>query len=447
MKTITISPLGSDNNIEFVKTLKRALELVEGETVIKVMPGYHVLNSKMDIPPNVRLMGMGPASIMVCKFDIDESRIGLLNLSSEIQGMPGNNTISGLSFEGKDCTRGIVNWGRSDVEITNCFFQDFTHDGVTFFGNGLKDGWSKIPTKYGERNFLTNCYFKNVGTEQKQDCKGSIRIQGQSGMLIDGNVFVHNLDKANGFPIKAVPGNNKECIICNNNIKRPLEGIFSISVEWWNGLNDLMYNNEIEGAYIDIVEGSGTEIFRNKITSKQKALNGQVNRGLVAEAGVKNLSVHDNYFQNWHQNIVISNNKDGGLCENIEIKENIFEDTGYLDTNTGQGVVIHGKGEGITRGIRILKNKFLNEIGPFNPWYGIHINPSKGKFYDFKIKDNEFKGFSRSWIAGQIAEKGTPELFHVLLEKNQISDCGTNNLPWYQFKDTLLQGFNITELL
>ena len=175
-------------------------------------------------------------------------------------GVNGNQTISGITFDGNLVTFSPIKVNyRSNVKIFDCTFEHFATEGVQFYGMtnaywGGTNPWEAgtMPNYWCTGNEFYNNIVTNCAVYSGEG-KGNLKIGQQNGMKVYGNVITQTARAAgsNGYGIKFCDeGWNKNTKVYNNTITiaNKHEGTYNFALEMWYELGGCeYYNNIIQG--------------------------------------------------------------------------------------------------------------------------------------------------------------------------------------------------------
>ena len=222
--TYYISPTGSNSNNGSIGapwltlTYACAHAITSGD-IIHVNAGTYIETIQSALRVGVSIVGEGNSSVIKSQVT---STNGTIYASSGTLGTNGNQSISYIKMDGDNLTGydAVVILARSNFTVHHCTFVDFYHGAVLFFGMNSMASTDPTTPATGNtfyNNIVTNCaFYTTVGS-------GSVRVGGQTGMLIHDNVIMQQ-DRtggtgANGYGIKYCGGGfNRGLKIYNNTI-------------------------------------------------------------------------------------------------------------------------------------------------------------------------------------------------------------------------------------
>jgi len=307
-----------------------------GDTIF-FQAGTYTISASVTVPVQVSLYS-NVAAVCSAGGAVD----AMFMLSSASEGTNGNQTISGLTFDGNlTATMLIFIQARSNVKIHHCTFIDALVAGVGFIGRTTTSAGE--PTTYAtgnefHHNTVTNCaQYDVIG-------RGNFEYAGQSGMLIYDNVITQpdRGGATHGYGIKTMhnDGYNHGIKIYNNVITVPeWEGAgFEFAIEMWTQRGGIeIYNNTISGG-IDVGGydtndqygyGYAMRIYNNNIG--RTAFTASTSRGVVIETGgptgiTGGIYIYNNYFHTITNPIELGIGAADMVFEDIFIHYNIFND-------------------------------------------------------------------------------------------------------------------------
>ena len=239
------------------KTISYAIGEATGVGKIFIYPGIYPEGSMINHPINITLEGFSKDQVRV------ESSLGAasdplfkLETSNGWLGTYGNQTISGITFDGNNMTYACfhVNF-RSNVVFQNCDFVNFTYNAITFYGMPMSE-WGAtsvfepdrtMPEYFCTGNKISHCTFTNCtqGTGN-----GQINIGQQDGVEISYNEIYQPIKgsggNCGGVKFKA-DGYNKNTNMHHNSIIVDLNSAnsFNFSIEMWYELGGCEYSHNV----------------------------------------------------------------------------------------------------------------------------------------------------------------------------------------------------------
>ena len=422
--------------------------------IIHVNAGTFTETSQCILALGISIVGVGNTSIIHSHF----SAGNLIELYSS-STVNGNQSISYIQMEGGTSVSDLVGntaikvWGRSNVNIHHCTFQNFSTMGVIFYGGAT------VPTTFPtgcqfHDNIVTNCSKMLPG--QGDTGEGSLCIGGTQGMLVFNNTITCNLRVSgnNGYPIKfAGEGVNKGLKIYNNTLTAdhcPDGGGFNFAIELWNSAGGCeIYNNIIKGT-VDIAssnndmsyngvpypEGAyafGTKLYNNTIgwDTQMPIGTGDGEFGIRLEATQNYTYVYNNHIKNEGLGIECNmySTTPAQYQNNIYIYYNIFENIGSSSAinSKGWGIHIAGGIGSLYDNWNILNNVFSAKTsGGGSTMYGVGIpgGIDGNVVTNITIRNNIIQNFSYAAIEGSSSAYSADG---VSIENNIFYNNGYNN--------------------
>jgi parallel beta-helix repeat protein len=337
--------------------LYASAQAVPGDT-IWLQPGTYTENSQIVLAVRVSLKAVGDTNNTFVNTNFVSG--AFLSLESATNGTDGQQVISGITFNGNNVGyRAAMIYLRSHVEVFNCKFLNFVHDGVHFKGlqntdinvgnfwthglqhNGLiGNPVFSVGNKF-YKNSMVNCAEHAGGYAY-----GSLNIGGQDSLLIYNN-YITNVDRAfnlNGEPIKLqvdILGFIRHTRISNNILKAATVNPFVFDNQHFDFAIELFYctdlevdNNDIEGS-IDINwqfpgDNYSVYIHNNNIHTPAHPSNGYTS-GIVLEFDTYDAIVENNTINNCAQGIVFTT-RAGCYIQNTIVRNNLITNMG-IDTD------------------------------------------------------------------------------------------------------------------
>ena len=433
--TYYISPVGSDSNSGSStspwKTLSYACSRVtfKGD-IIHVIAGTYTETKQCNLAEGISLVGDG-ANVSIIKSN-NAGYNEFLILESSVEGTNGNQTISGIAFDGNDLVgkEAIKVRRRSNVKIHDCTFTNFKYSGVTF--KGQTEGSQVAPTVWAKGNEFFNNIIINCSIFEGY-AYGALIICGQDGLLIHHNT-ISQLGRAQGSNGDCISflehGWNRGVKIYNNEIT--CEPYFSnnFAIELWNVLGGFeIYNNTIRGTidFLHLSKGAyehSLELHDNIIGPETQPTKQQV--GLWLETENSDLIVRNNYFRNNHEAIRMDTYKSGEFFNNINIYSNIFDGLSFIGSNSGKGIFINaGVTSNTFSNINIWNNTFNAKFGTANTAVWL---PGNGMSTKISIRNNIIFGFTSG---PPVNSSSGGSLNTISIENNCFYGCGNSNNPSY----------------
>ena len=327
-----------------------------GDTIF-FQAGTYTISASVTVPVQVSLYS-NVAAVCSAGGAVD----AMFMLSSASEGTNGNQTISGLTFDGNDSTgyRAIAVIARSNVKIHDNTFQNFYRAAIRYTGRVTGDG---EPTTYATGNeiydnTIIDCA-RDVWSTSYYSAGGAVEISGQSGMLIHGNYI--DGGARHGYGIKGVANNgyHKGLKIYDNTVimnTRHLAHSWNFAIELWSQRGGVeIYDNVIKGAIdlggLDTNDDGGygyaAKIYRNNIGHDALPSGGNI-AGIAVELGQHGgLYIYQNRFH--HVEVAINcqtTSQDVVPGQNdIYIYYNIFHDLGLTSgAYTGKALYFNAEG-------------------------------------------------------------------------------------------------------
>jgi len=434
---------------------KATTEVTEAGDVIHVNAGSYTVAATCSLAVEVSIVGAGKATPTI-NSTITDSNVPALLLSSTDEGTDGNQSISGLTFDGGDTADVCIQVLRRDnVHIHDCTFSNFFSRGITFYGT--ESNHNHAPTTYmtGAKfynNIVHDCSDYYGSDKVSGDGRGALNIGGTKDMEVYNNTFTQDARGTanNGYLIKfSGNGYNAGLKIHNNTItKQPYDvDSWNFAVELWTQRGGIeFYNNTVRGALDlggydtndSLNYGFAAKIYNNTFYTDTSRVYPYIENGIVLERNSSGgLYIYNNAFNNLAIPIILQpfESGDGDEMEDIYIYYNLMNNVGCKDGGGVYGVGIWPVSvlnqAGIDCEIRNL-NIYNNTIyqGTGNATVGI-----KTGFYDdsdrantligCRIKNNIVQGFSYCLYA----DGGTIDTINV--ENNIFYANGNSNNPYW----------------
>jgi hypothetical protein len=402
---------------------------------IYVLPGTYTELEAVKLAPGVSVSGAGETSKIRVGYAMPDTNVrnSFLTLVSQAEGAMGNQSISGLAFDGISlkAPHAIHVEGRSNVKIHHCTFKDFGEDAVTFHG-GVSTSDSGPPTTYATGNEFHHNTVANSSAYAGYG-HGALQFGGQVGFLAYDNTMTQTQRAAgqNGYLIKLYrAGYNKGCKIYDNVLtKAPASGVpgdFDFAVEMWNVEGLEIYGNTIAGD-VDVAgirKGTyafGVDIHHNKLgAASALPPNAHRESGITLEqqawGGASDVIIRNNRFQHMSYAVYMYNMNAGVASNNIEVVNNLFFDT--------VATVFSGVPGSTISDYRFWHNTLY---AGQNNLDGIEFDPF-ANMRGFSFRNNIVVGFKRAPFT--IYAPGTPgsyEIANLSIENNLFFGCGNNN--------------------
>ncbi len=413
--------------------------------IIHVKAGTYTETEQCVLNAGVSIEGEGDVSII--KSILANPFIETLKLSSEAEGVDGNQHISNLKFDGQNLASymAIVVNGRSNVSIYNCTIVDFKDRGVIFSGrvdftNFPPDSFYATGNKF-YNNIVNNCAEYGDTTVGIYG-RGCLNIGGQVGMLIYNNTITQNSrpQGQNGWPIKYInDGYLKGCKIYNNILKKipfggdhPGDAGWDFCIELFHTQGLEIYNNTIQGSVDFNFSTKGTypySIWIHDNTISQDTLNSKYESGIIFEFGTESAIVERNIISRVSCGVQF-NTRDSSLVSDCKIRKNLFSQLAYgagIGTSGGVMLISEGTQNAVITNLEIDNNTILADTGRA-PWVGIHLfSINRGAATNVKIRNNIVTGFPGAWLKGG----DTTSMDNVQVLNNNAVNNGNINLPWW----------------
>ena len=444
-----ISPAGNDVTGDgtianpWLTLHKATVTVNEVGDIIHVKAGIYIEIEQCVLNVGVSIEGEGDVSVI--KSVLTNPFIETLSLSSDEEGIDGNQHISNLKFDGQNLSSymAIVVNGRSNVSINNCTIVDFKDRGVIFSGrvdftNFPPDSIYATGNKF-YNNIVNNCAEFGDSTTGYYG-RGCLNIGGQVGMLIYNNTITQNSrpQGQNGWPIKYInDGYLKGCKIYNNTLKKipfggdhPGEGGWDFCIELFHTQGLEIYNNTIQGSVDFNFSTKGTypySVWMHHNTISQDTLNSKYESGIIFEFGTESAIVEHNILSRVSCGVQF-NTRDSSIVSDCKIRKNLFSQLAYgAGTGTSGGIMLISEGtqNAVITNLEIDNNTILADTGRA-PWVGIHLfSINRGFATNVKIRNNIVIGFEGAWLQGG----DTTNMDNVQVLSNNAINNGHNNLP------------------
>jgi hypothetical protein len=475
-----ISTTGSDTASGSInspwKTLAHACSVVTTPgAVIHVNQGTFVETSQCYLAPGVSIEGVGK-DISVIKSQVSGSvgsnTFTIMLSSSSITN--GNQHISNIKMDGNALTAygAIQVYRRSNVEIYDCAFVDFSDWGVSFKGadNGLTEPTVWATGNKFHDNTVTNCaaYVWSYSDSTKYPIsdygngQAALGVDEQDGMLVYNNVLTQTGRDSwhNGYLIKGVAGYNKGLKIYNNTItKNPYDGItWDFAIELWSCRGGVeIYNNVIEGG-VDLSSGGGASgigsqkgsyaysvwIHNNKIGRASFSDNHYFTKGIYIEESAESIIIERNDIRNVgigvYYPLAAKDDGSGLSLSDINIRYNLFENIGTEDSYSeydGWGTYMSSQpptSNYVIKNYNVYNNVFIAHSGVNVPEWGIQI-PNIGTVSNVNIRNNIIQGFKNEPIYGLVSVNG------LSIGNNIFYNNGNSNNPVYTGSATVQNNY------
>jgi hypothetical protein len=420
MATYYIDPSGTDSagrngsvGQEWVSLSYACSRVTASGNTIFVNAGTYNESSQSNLSVGVNIDGTGNTSI------INSTYAGgyTIRLNSTA-GTSGNQTISNIKMDGNSYTSygAIQVYGRSDVIIHDCTFDNFSDYGCSFDSATLNnDNFFSPPASFATGNLFYNNTMNNCGGQggTSGTNRDALQVNGQDGMLIHNNTITNNkATYLNGNCIGGRKGYIKNVKIYNNTLNKTfVEGTtpWDFAIEFWNYLGGVeIYDNNINGC-IDIggwsnVKGSSTYscwIHHNNI-GQSSLLASQNTVGVIIEGANDSVIVEKNHIFNVAGGVKFPIATTGKNQTNIRISYNLMTNIGSATSGTyyGWGIRWSNSVSGCNvDNIMIWNNVIIGAVNSNNTMWGINL-PAIGTASNISIRNNIIENFEYYPIFG-----------------------------------------------
>jgi len=424
-----------------------------GDSIVTIQ-GTYTETAQLVLIPGVSWHGLDSATCII-KSTITTKYIEMVNMRSA-ENTNGNQTISGLKFDGQNTTFSFFRiGGRSNVSIHDCSFADPQIYGVTFAVHNADDFDPGFPTHYDTSNKFYNNTMYNCGNWDADVTAGygALQIGGQKDMLIFNNSIIqNNTCYNNGWNIKYWQGGyNVGTKIHDNYFKAKAECFtlgdqnWDFSIEMFNATGMEINNNTIINGCVDynfnstvgfglggslIVGPYAYSLWIHDNTFYMESANTHIQTGITLEYSIDSVFIENNTFDKYNIGILYTP-RPASTVSNVFVHNNLFTDVTLAEG--AEGYFIDHRvysGTNLTfNNLEYYNNTFLASSS--NPvLYGIALpnSTSGGTLSNIKIKNNIIKGSINAPI--QVLE-GTVAITNLDIEYNDIYGCGNSNLPSY----------------
>jgi hypothetical protein len=372
--TYYISTTGNNANAGTLAAPWRTLAFAGTNTVsgdiIFVLAGTFTETAPCFLKVGVSIDGAGVTSHIISTFTGECA----ISLKSNSDGTNGNQFIRNIKLSGSSLTgrKGIVVLARSNVKIYNITVQDFLEDGIVF--KGAVGGAQ--PATYATGNELHDCIITN-NSDRFTGGQGNIVATGYRGMLIYNNTLTQTSRPLgnNGNTFSATTEGFCEGLKFYNNksYRNPTEvDNWSFHLELWSSQGGMeIYNNEFHNG-AQMVDFGGHNVtktsyayaadvhhnlFQHDVPVQTSGAYQEV--GVNIEGNCEFITVRDNYFKNMPYGVQLTCGHTDVGTNNITIKNNLFENGGYVNNEWGFDIDILGEGQSSTvEFINIYNNTF-----------------------------------------------------------------------------------------
>lgn len=318
------------------RSLYKATQTVTAiDSRINIAAGTYLENHKCNLAVGVSVSGAGDEyTIIKSNYSNSTYSNGVLTLYSAVTNTPGNQSISGITFDGNNetCYRPIVVQNRGNVLIHDCTFKDFKDSPAVFLGESYEYYREATTWVTGNKFHSNKIYNCSTNTAEAQ----GLWFSGQDGFEVYDCDFQNLKGGKSGDAISSKT--NKRWYIHDNIINRlPYQvGYWNFSTEIrWNYGECKFYNNNVTGG-VDLCwnysNGYDYSIdvynctFGHSLTSSSTTWN----IGLDFEADNYNLLVRNNTFKNLAVGVIygIGFKSSPVKLSGLTIKNNLFDNIG-----------------------------------------------------------------------------------------------------------------------
>lgn len=379
-----------------------------GDSVVTALAGSYTETAVVIVPTGVSWHGID-SSTCIIKSTVATSFAEMIRYESAV-GTNGNQSISGLKFEGQNATDwGIKVYGRSNIWIHDCSFSNFVDRGVIIDGGNNTGLASVLAT--GNRfynNVMNNCAGYNLSTGTY--ARGCLNIGSQQGMLIYGNTITQDSRAVgyNGEPIKYWNGGFLyDCKLYNNTLQK-------MALQAANGTNDWdfcmelfelfgveVYSNTCINGGLDLVNSRKLTyaygIYAHDNYIYNPSPNTFTQTGVTLEYSTRDAIVSNNTIHNIGMGVYFTPRDTGNYVENVLINNNL---TTLYSVSSGGYFVNFGDGGGHINynGLTIRNNTFTYQSG-HGSFLGIGLPSSDlGYIKNISITNNILTGTSYAVI-------------------------------------------------
>lgn len=390
-----VSTTGNDNNsgltpaVPYLTVNKATTTAINpGDTIICTAGTFNPGNLQLILRAGVSLKGVGNftgGTRINLIFSVTGSNgfnNGAFQLASTIENTNGNQTISGIWFDGSNyaCLSGFLVRARGNVTFSLCKFTNFGIDAINFNGKLGETTGTPPSVAFSANNSVLNCSFIDCNDRIKQAANsvsaGSICLAGQRNILFQFDTLSNATNTLgithNGNLFGAVQGNNIGAKWLNCIFTKPPDtgNQFNFGIESWYDQGGCQYRNNTYtggGNAIDIGYGGANKgdstyswLIRNNLFTNPALLTSSGTQPVLSiavqlepsknvtpscpcsslplNAEIGDAIIDSNYLKNIGTLCQITlNNFAGNFCDNIYINHNVGESMGYAN-NTYSGV-------------------------------------------------------------------------------------------------------------
>lgn len=389
-----------------------------GDSIV-TNPGTYNESGQLTLPAGVSWHGLDSSSTII-KSTLTTFYYEMVNMRSA-EGTNGNQSISGLKFDGQGTTFSLFRvGGRNNVSIHDCSFVNPQIYGVTFAVHNTDDFDPGYPAAYATGNSFYNNVMWNCGNWDASGGNGygALQIGGQKDFQIYNNrIIQQNTPYNNGWPIKYWQGGyNIGTKIHDNYLKAWLQTFtlgdlnWDFAIEMFNCTGMEIYNNNIINGCVDfnyssstgfntggskLVGGYGYSLWVHNNTFSCQSVPVHIQTGITLEFSDDSVLIENNTFDKFNIGVLFTA-RNGDSMYNITVRKNLFTNVAGAD---GEGYFVDMgtySGNNIKfRNFNLYNNTFLSYAGTPPP-FGIKLpnSTSGGYFRNFNINNNIMKGVS-----------------------------------------------------
>ena len=449
--TYYISPTGLDSNpgtsaAPFATLHKASTVAVSGD-IIHLTTGTFTEALQSSIVTGVSIEGEGKTvSIIKCHYNDGSTNVTncQISLYSSTMNIAGNQTISGIKFDGDNLTAkiGISIYGRGNVSIHDCDFVNFELSACGFYGESHGETGIE-PTTYTTGNTFYNNTFNNCS--KQNTWPSGVWYSGQDGFTLHDNILINTSRGLLDGDI-ASGQSNRRLKIYNNTFTRGTQLSYPTPTYWdfvgeirWNFGECEFYNNTCSGS-VDLCYtykqslSYGFKVYNNTMGFDTQDNNHNI--ALSLEADTYNVEIYNNHFKNVTYALTSNqlNNPVSGLstiASDITFRNNLCENLGYVGYPGGSGVFISGGGAPTVSNIFIYNNTITAcTTGSYAYQWGIQV-PRDGTVTNVKIQNNIIEGFSYAPIVCDVGYTGSVTINGLFITNNDFYANGNNNNPLF----------------
>jgi len=313
-----------------------------GTHTLNIGPGTFAVNVKTNPATDLTIVGGGVGiTFITSTYSSSTYTDGIFTLYSSTKNTQGNQTISGISFDGmsETCYRAIVVNGRGGGIIRDWDFKNFKDGPATFHGDSYELYQKPATWITGNKfynNTVTNCSTHNSGFQ-------GLWFAGQDGFEVYNCNFQNLKGGTSGDAISSKT--NKRWSIHDNIINRlPYAvGYWNFGVEIrWNYGECKFYNNQITGCadfcwnYSDGYAYS-IDVYGNTFGHSLASSSTSWNLGIDLEADTYDAIVRENTFRNLACGILYSISFTGSplKLDGLTVRNNLFDNIGSPSNLSG----------------------------------------------------------------------------------------------------------------